>query len=205
MWWLQDRQTFFLKGRPIQLPLLRAMAQGLVAEAERVLWAELLWMEDAESRLPTQLGAIQHDITRVQRGLSFLSPSALQSGQSWIGWPMCQRLAGCISSRSTSYSQSNRQLAAYSRERALYGGTSGVWIGSWSCSAWLLISQVASLLEGFPMVSRYLSYSNSQRNRQLDARRIALQWSDCVRIYLMINRNAPLGERNLGKELNLIC
>jgi hypothetical protein len=136
---------------------------------------------------------------------SRLQRSSLAKAGCWIGWPMCQRLAGCISSRSTSYSQSNRQPAAYSRERALYGGTSGVWIGSWSCSAWLLISQVASLLEGFPMVSRYLSYSNSQRNRQLDARRIALQWSDCVRIYLMINRNAPLGERNLGKELNLIC
>jgi hypothetical protein len=65
MWWLQDRQTFFLKGRPIQLPLLRAMAQGLVAEAERVLWAELLWIGDAEGRLPTKLAAIQDDITRV--------------------------------------------------------------------------------------------------------------------------------------------
>jgi hypothetical protein len=65
MWWSQDRQTFFLKGRPIQLPLLRAMAQGLVAEAERVLWAELLWIGDAEGRLPTKLAAIQDDITRV--------------------------------------------------------------------------------------------------------------------------------------------
>jgi hypothetical protein len=58
MWWLQDRQTFFLKGRLIQLSLLCAIAQGLVAEAERVLWAELLWIEDAEGRLPTKLAAI---------------------------------------------------------------------------------------------------------------------------------------------------
>jgi hypothetical protein len=34
------------------------MAQGLVAKAERVLWAELLWIGDVEGRLPTKLAAI---------------------------------------------------------------------------------------------------------------------------------------------------
>jgi hypothetical protein len=34
------------------------MVQGLVAEVERVLWVELLWIGDAEGRLPTKLAAI---------------------------------------------------------------------------------------------------------------------------------------------------
>jgi hypothetical protein len=64
MWWSTDRQTFYLKGRPIQLHLLRTMAQEVVAMAERVLWEELLWITDTDSRPATQLAAIQDDITR---------------------------------------------------------------------------------------------------------------------------------------------
>jgi hypothetical protein len=42
MWWSADRQTFYIKGRPIVLQQFRELAQGVVVEAERVLWEELL-------------------------------------------------------------------------------------------------------------------------------------------------------------------
>jgi hypothetical protein len=58
MWWSADRQTYFLKGRSIQLQLFCEMALRIVAEAERLLWEELLWEEllwigDGEQRLST--------------------------------------------------------------------------------------------------------------------------------------------------------
>ena len=42
MWWSLDRQTFFLKGRPVELARFRTMAQGVVAEAAQVLWEQVL-------------------------------------------------------------------------------------------------------------------------------------------------------------------
>jgi hypothetical protein len=37
IWWSLDRQTFFIKGRPVDLARFRSMAQGVVAEAAQVL------------------------------------------------------------------------------------------------------------------------------------------------------------------------
>jgi hypothetical protein len=37
MWWSLDRQTFFIKGRPVELPRFRTIAQSVVASAEQVL------------------------------------------------------------------------------------------------------------------------------------------------------------------------
>jgi hypothetical protein len=42
MWWSLDRQTFFIKGRPVELARFRSMAQGVVAEAAQVLWEQVL-------------------------------------------------------------------------------------------------------------------------------------------------------------------
>jgi len=71
MWWSTDRQTFFIKGAPIQLARFQAMAQGIVADAERVLWEELLWVQQQPEvssvgsgrSAPVQLAAIQDDVT----------------------------------------------------------------------------------------------------------------------------------------------
>jgi hypothetical protein len=48
MWWLVDRQTFYIKGWPIELQRFRELAQGVVAKVERVLWEELLWISGQE-------------------------------------------------------------------------------------------------------------------------------------------------------------
>jgi hypothetical protein len=84
MWLSLDRQTFFLKGRPIELSRFRTMAQGIVVEAAQVLWEQLFWVgkkeekQEENARLSAELGAIQDDVTIVRRGVSFLSPARLQ-------------------------------------------------------------------------------------------------------------------------------
>jgi hypothetical protein len=101
MWWLLDRQTFIIKGRPIKLSRFRTMAQGIVAEAAQVLWEELLWIAKKEeeteerARLSAKLAAIQDDVTIVQQGVSFLSPARLHEGEKW----MLKRLASVPAAR----------------------------------------------------------------------------------------------------------
>jgi hypothetical protein len=97
MWWSLDRQTFFIKGRPVELARFRTMAQSVVASAEQVLWEQLLWMqkEEKNDRLSVELAAIQDDVSIVQRGVSFLSPSRLQEGERW----MLKRLASVPAAR----------------------------------------------------------------------------------------------------------
>ena len=63
---------------------------------------------DVDSRPATQLAAIQDDITRAQRGLSFLSPSALQAGQRW----MLDRLAHVPAARKLYDEQQQQQKRA---------------------------------------------------------------------------------------------
>ena len=71
------------------------MAQGIVAEAERVFWEELLWIAKKEDRLSVELATIQDDVTVAQRGVSFLPPSRLQAGRKW----MLERLASVPAAR----------------------------------------------------------------------------------------------------------
>jgi hypothetical protein len=71
------------------------MAQGIVAEAERILWEELLWIARKGDRLSVALAAIQDNVTVAQRGTSFLPPSQLQAGMKW----MLERLASVPAAR----------------------------------------------------------------------------------------------------------
>jgi hypothetical protein len=84
MWWSQDQQTFFIKGRPVELERFCAMAQGIVADAKCLLWEELLWVKKKEDQLSENLAKIQDDVTITQRGASFLPPSRLQEGRDWM-------------------------------------------------------------------------------------------------------------------------
>jgi hypothetical protein len=101
MWWSLDWQTFFLKGRPIELSRFRTMAQGIVVETAQVLWEQLLWVgkkeekQEENARLSAELAAIQDDVTIVRRGVSFLSPARLQEGEKW----MLKRLASVPAAR----------------------------------------------------------------------------------------------------------
>lgn len=77
MWWSADRQTYFLKGRPIQMQQFCQLAQGVVAEAEQLLWQELLWTNDQNERRSIDLAAIEDDASLSYRGVCFLRPSHL--------------------------------------------------------------------------------------------------------------------------------
>jgi hypothetical protein len=69
MWWSADEGNFFLKGRPIELAAFRTMAQGVVAEAERVLWEDVLWGARERERPLVDLPAcfIPYRASRCQR------------------------------------------------------------------------------------------------------------------------------------------
>jgi hypothetical protein len=68
MWWSLDQQTFFLKGRRIELERFRTMAHGVIAEAAQVLWEQVLWVlkDQDSSRRSIELAAIQDDVTIIQ-------------------------------------------------------------------------------------------------------------------------------------------
>ena len=87
--WSPDQQTFFLKSHAISLPRFQAMAQEVVASAERLLWEELLWttVEQGKQQHAVDLAAIHDDTTVRRRGASFLPPSLLEEGSDWI---LCQ-------------------------------------------------------------------------------------------------------------------
>ncbi|KAG9196754.1 hypothetical protein G6514_005716, partial [Epicoccum nigrum] len=71
-YWSKDKNIFYLHGRPIYISRFRAMAQDLVAEAEQMLWEELLWVTRAEERFAVQLDALVDDVAFERRGVSFV-------------------------------------------------------------------------------------------------------------------------------------
>jgi superfamily II DNA helicase RecQ len=71
--WSADKKTFYLKGQAIELSRFRAMAQDLVAEAEKMLWQELLWIARVEDRFTVNMKGIVDDVTFARRGASFIN------------------------------------------------------------------------------------------------------------------------------------
>jgi hypothetical protein len=70
-YWSEDKQTFYLNGRPIVVSRFCKMAQELIAEASEKLW-ELCWMENNEERVAIDLKQVVDDVTFTKRGLSFV-------------------------------------------------------------------------------------------------------------------------------------
>lgn len=60
------------------------MAQTIVAKAEAILWTELLWEVELSQRRSVDLAAIQDNLSKAQRGASFLSPALLKEGRDWV-------------------------------------------------------------------------------------------------------------------------
>lgn len=84
-YWSEDKQTFYLNGRPIVISRFCKMAQDLIAEASEKLW-ELCWMENNEERVAVDLKQVVDDVTFTKRGLSFVdTPSNnLKGGLAWM-------------------------------------------------------------------------------------------------------------------------
>lgn len=71
--WSEDKKTFYLKGQAIELSRFRTMAQDLVAEVEKMLWQELLWIARVEDRFAVNMKGIVDDVTFARRGASFIN------------------------------------------------------------------------------------------------------------------------------------
>ena len=60
------------KGRPISVARFGAMIRGVIDEAERKLWEDLMWITTQEERFEIPLEKLQDDVTWTRRGVSFV-------------------------------------------------------------------------------------------------------------------------------------
>jgi hypothetical protein len=71
-YWSEDKDTFYLIGRPILVSHFCKMAQNLVAEASEMLWG-LHWAGDATERITIDLQQVMEDVTFTKRSVSFVN------------------------------------------------------------------------------------------------------------------------------------
>ncbi|RYP28637.1 hypothetical protein DL767_007119 [Monosporascus sp. MG133] len=85
-YWSKDKKIFYLNGRPISISRFRQMAQDIVAEAERMLWQELLWVAQESDRFEIPLSQVVDDVTFTRRGESFITrrDNGLDNGLKWM-------------------------------------------------------------------------------------------------------------------------
>jgi hypothetical protein len=85
-YWSKDKKIFYLNGRPIYISRFCQMAQDVVAEAERMLWQELLWVAQPSERFEISLDQITDDVTFTRRGESFITrrDNRLHDGLKWM-------------------------------------------------------------------------------------------------------------------------
>jgi superfamily II DNA helicase RecQ len=84
-YWSQDKETFYLNGRPILVSRFCKMAQDLVAETCEKLW-ELCWVDDRKDRVALDLKQVVDDVTFTKRRTSFVDAPGnnLPDGLSWM-------------------------------------------------------------------------------------------------------------------------
>jgi superfamily II DNA helicase RecQ len=84
-YWSEDKQTFYLNGRPIVISRFCKMAQDLLAETEQMLW-ELCWADGEEERVTVDLKQVVDDVTFTKRRTSFVDApgNKLQGGLAWM-------------------------------------------------------------------------------------------------------------------------
>lgn len=74
------------KGRPISVARFGAMIRGVIDEAERKLWEDLMWTITQEERFDIPLEKLQDDVTWTRRGVSFVDNvnNGLQNKREWM-------------------------------------------------------------------------------------------------------------------------
>ena len=83
-YWSEDKQTFYLNGRPIVISHFCKMAQDLVAEMSEMLW-ELCWMDDKKERVAIDLKRVVDDVTFTKRRMSLSTRRATILGADSLG------------------------------------------------------------------------------------------------------------------------
>jgi hypothetical protein len=86
--WSADHRVLYFHGRPIVISRFRQMIQDAIAEAEQLLWQELMWTAEPGGRFSVPLDQMVDDMTFTMRGFSFVSrPSnglGLNGGLDWM-------------------------------------------------------------------------------------------------------------------------
>jgi hypothetical protein len=86
--WSADQQVLYFRGRPIVISRFQQMIQDAIAEAEQVLWEELMWVtqDDPGQRFTVPLDRIVDDMTFTKREFSFVNRSGngLTGGLDWM-------------------------------------------------------------------------------------------------------------------------
>ena len=88
-YWSKDKRIFYLHGLPIYISRFRKMAQDMVAEAEQMLWEELLWVTRAEERFAVQLERLVDNIAFERRGASFVQQRGNRLNDK-LGWMLAR-------------------------------------------------------------------------------------------------------------------
>jgi superfamily II DNA helicase RecQ len=85
-YWSKDKKIFYLNGRPISINRFCEMARDIVAETERMLWQELLWVAQGSERFAISLDQVTDDVTFTRRGESFITrrDNGLNNGLEWM-------------------------------------------------------------------------------------------------------------------------
>jgi hypothetical protein len=69
--WSEDRLVLLYRGKPITLSRFKSIVQGVITEAEDMLWKDLLYT-GVEDRFEVSLNKLQDDVTWTKRGVSFI-------------------------------------------------------------------------------------------------------------------------------------
>jgi superfamily II DNA helicase RecQ len=82
--WSEDRLILSYRGKPIALSRFRSMVQGAIAEAEDMLWRDLLHV-GLDERFEIPLDELRDDVTWTKRGVSFIdnTHNGLREKRKW--------------------------------------------------------------------------------------------------------------------------
>jgi hypothetical protein len=82
--WSEDRLILSYRGKPIALSRFKSMVQGAIAEAEDMLWKDLLCTA-LDDRFDIPLDELRDDVTWTKRGVSFIdnTHNGLREKRKW--------------------------------------------------------------------------------------------------------------------------
>jgi hypothetical protein len=82
--WSEDRLILSYRGKPIALSRFKSMVQGAIAEAEDMLWKDLL-CTGLDDRFEIPLDELRDDVTWTKRGVSFIdnTHNGLREKRKW--------------------------------------------------------------------------------------------------------------------------
>jgi superfamily II DNA helicase RecQ len=75
--WSKQGEMMYFMGKPILMEDLRTMVASMTADAEDLLWGQLMFKEGDDERFVIPLAGIEDDLTQTRRGQSFIHRNGL--------------------------------------------------------------------------------------------------------------------------------